>query len=679
MRVRMSDAPTTVAARARHEGADHAGALEGLLRQTAERVGGRACLLVEREPGSGRRVVSAARAAAAAGGEITDPAEVRAIDAAFASPAPRLIDDVAVALPSVARALGAPAVVLAPVPGAVPASLVAIGLDEGARPSGAALADALAAFATSLELLRLRRGRALRNHVRDLVQRFSSGLSAMPDLIDAYHRLSVEARSVFGASRASIWIHERRARELVLGGSSDAAVGADGIRVAVTEPRAPAARGLRLDRPEFAAAPDIDAPAGVTLLLVPLRGRRRALGTLIIESLQGPVAERIAIAEAAWDLGRQLSTVIENIQLLSEVLRSRQELENTFNSLVDLVAVCDRDGRLVHVNAAFAGRVGATVEALADRSLAGLVGPDLATLVAAHDRAEPPRVSSSGELEDTRLGGTFSVTVSSLLDSDGRRVGTVVVARDVTERARMEAERAALRQQLAQSEKLAALGQFVAGIAHELNNPLQGVLGNLELLRETSQLTAADKRDVRRIHREAERAARIVRNLLLFAGSGRHQRRRFSLNTLVGRVLTLRGRALRKAGIEVSRAFDERIPRLRGTPLLLQQALLNIIINAEHAMSRSGGRLEVATRLSDDGARALVVIRDTGPGLPDEVRRRLFEPFFTTKDVGQGTGLGLALTYGIVHDHGGAVRAGNDPDGGAVFTVELPTDRMVIK
>jgi len=678
MRVRMSDALPTAVERARREHADHAGALVELLRHVTERVGGRSCLLLEREPGSGRRVVGAAHAAAATEGAVIDSAEARALDVAVAS-GPHVADEAAVELPSVTRALGTSAAVVASIPDAAPASLVAIGLDAGVRPAGATVSDALTALSASLELLRLRRGRALGDHVRDLVQRFSSGLSTMPDLEDAYRALSVEARSVFSATRASVWIHERRARELSLAGSSDTAGTAAGVRVAVTDRRAPAARGLRLERPEFAAAPDIDAPEGATLLLVPLRGRRRALGTLIIDSLHGPVAERVAIAEAAWDLGRQLSTVIENIQLLSEVLRSRQELENTFNSLVDLVAVSDRDGRLVHVNAAFAGRVGAAAEALADRPLTDLVGRDLSALVAAHDRAEPPRVSSSRELEDARLGGTFSVTVSSLLDSDRRRVGTAVVARDVTERARMEAERAALRQQLAQSEKLAALGQFVAGIAHELNNPLQGVLGNLELLTETGQLSAADRRDVRRIHREAERAARIVRNLLLFAGSGRHQRRRFSLNTLVGRVLTQRGRALRLAGIEVSRAFDDRLPRLRGTPLLLQQALLNIVLNAEHAMRETGGRLEVATRLSDDGTRALVEIRDTGPGLPDDVRHRLFEPFFTTKEVGQGTGLGLALTYGIVHDHGGEVRADNHRDGGAILTVALPTDKMVIK
>ena len=341
------------------------------------------------------------------------------------------------------------------------------------------------------------------------------------------------------------------------------------------------------------------------------------------------------------------------MQLLAEVLRSRRELENTFNSLVDLVAVCDRGGRLTSVNGAFAARVGVRAAQLADRALADLVGAELAALVAAQAEADAAKPVEARGIDDPVLGGTFSVTVTPLVNPNGRRVGTVVVARDVTERVRLEGERAALRQQLHQSEKLAALGQFVAGIAHELNNPLQGVLGNLELMRETSRLTSAQKRDVGVIHREADRAARIVRHLLLFAGSGRHERRRYKLGALLARALTVRARALRHAHIEVRRTFDARVPWLVGSPVLLQQAILNIIVNAEHAMAGKGGRLEVSARRSANGRLAVVEIRDTGPGLSEEARQRLFEPFFTTKDVGKGTGLGLALTYGIVQDHGG--------------------------
>lgn len=255
-------------------------------------------------------------------------------------------------------------------------------------------------------------------------------------------------------------------------------------------------------------------------------------------------------------------------------------------------------------------------------------------------------------------------------------MGSVVVARDITRQARLEAEQAELRHRLSQSEKLAALGQFVAGIAHELNNPLQGVLGHLELLRATGAFPKRLRRDVQLIFREADRAAKIVRNLLVFAGSRKLARRRFSVNAVLSRVIALRAGACKAAGIEVVRRYDEALPRLHGDPLLLQQAFLNIVMNAEQAVAAAGGGcIEVSTSRVPARHAAVVQVRDTGPGIPPDVLPRIFEPFYTTKDVGKGTGLGLAITYGIVQEHGGQIVAANHPDGGALFTVELPLDR----
>jgi signal transduction histidine kinase len=232
---------------------------------------------------------------------------------------------------------------------------------------------------------------------------------------------------------------------------------------------------------------------------------------------------------------------------------------------------------------------------------------------------------------------------------------------------------------LAQSEKLAALGQFVAGIAHEMNNPLQGVLGHLELMKVTGKFSRSQQRDLQVVYREADRAARIVGSLLVFAGSGKRTRRRCRVNTLVSRALALRATRLRRAGIQVVRRLDARQPRVIGDPLLLQQAFFNILLNAEQAMGGQPGRIEVSSSLSRNREWAIVRVRDTGPGMSEAVLSRVFEPFFTTKEVGQGTGLGLALTYGIIQDHSGQIRAENHPQGGAVFTVELPTDKLVIK
>jgi signal transduction histidine kinase len=272
------------------------------------------------------------------------------------------------------------------------------------------------------------------------------------------------------------------------------------------------------------------------------------------------------------------------------------------------------------------------------------------------------------------LRGPFLVTATALLNQKRERVGSVIVARDTTPQAKLEREREELRKRLTQSEKLAALGQFVAGIAHELNNPLQGVLGHLELLRVTGAFPKQLRREIQTIYREADRAAKIVRNLLVFAGSRRLARRAVSLNGVLQKVVALRAPACRAQEIEVVRHYDETLPRVQSDPLLLHQVFLNILLNAEHAIASAGhgGRIEITTAVAPAGDRIIATVQDSGPGIPELALPRIFEPFYTTKEVGQGTGLGLAIAYGIVLEHGGHIVAANHPRGGAVFTVELP-------
>jgi PAS domain S-box-containing protein len=387
--------------------------------------------------------------------------------------------------------------------------------------------------------------------------------------------------------------------------------------------------------------------------------------------------------DRADELGRQLSVAVENMQLLDDLMRSRRELENTFDSIAHLVAVSDRSGRIVHVNHAFATRVGRTRDQLLDRPIAGFIGPELAGWLSALKSAFPRLPADKAatcEVFDPVLNGPFIVTATDLLNNDRERVGSVIVARDLTPQTQLEAEREELRKRLTQSEKLAALGQFVAGIAHELNNPLQGVLGHLELLRVTGAFPKQLRREVQTIYREADRAAKIVRNLLVFAGSRRLTRRAVSLNGVLHKVIALRAAACRALDIEVVRHYDEKLPRVQSDPLLLHQVFLNMVMNAEHAIASTGrgGRIEISTAVAASGGRddrdrrIVATVRDTGPGIPVDVLSRIFEPFYTTKEVGKGTGLGLAIAYGIVLEHGGQIAASNHHDGGAVFTVELP-------
>jgi PAS domain S-box-containing protein len=533
------------------------------------------------------------------------------------------------------------------------------GIDPGTGP----------AFSPQTELRRLRSEGVFHQRLRDLTVAFSGAVSSSLSLENALQTLAHDANALLGARRTSVWLHQRRARRLVLAASSDADPAIGVMEVETGDPDAAAARGMRLDHPE------VEGEGADLLLLAPLRGWRRALGTLVVEAPATADLEPGQLTALSHELGRQLSVAIENIQLIEEILRQRRLLEDTFNSILDLVVVTDNRLHVVQTNGAFAERMGIPREQLFERPLDSLVGGQLAAWASAREFPESaPDGGRTSRFEDARLGGTFLVTMTPLINAAGMPTGHVLVARDITHETRLEAERAALRERLGQSEKLASLGQFVAGIAHEMNNPLQGVLGHLELMIETSEEARPLRRDLRRIYHEADRAAKIVRNLLVFAGSRRMARRRMRITRVVSRAVSSRMASLKRGAIEVVREQPDDLPAVSGDPLLLHQAFLNIIINAEHAILGTGqpGRIEI--RSWHDAARSQVVttVRDTGPGIPAAVLPRIFDPFFTTKEVGQGTGLGLAITYGIVQEHHGTISAANAGDGGAIFTIALP-------
>jgi len=236
--------------------------------------------------------------------------------------------------------------------------------------------------------------------------------------------------------------------------------------------------------------------------------------------------------------------------------------------------------------------------------------------------------------------------------------------------------------QLLQAEKLSAIGQLVAGVAHELNNPLTSVIGYAQLLQEELREAESDggvhatgqlAHDLRRIAEESERAARIVRNLLAFARRQSAARAEQDIADVMNRVLALRAYEFRLNAIELHTAFEPGLPPVLGDGGQLQQALLNLVLNAEQAMrSRSIRRIEVSARRVPDAGAIELFIADTGHGIPDENVRRIFDPFFTTRDVGEGTGLGLSICYGIVRDHGGAITVESRVEQGTTFRLLLP-------
>jgi PAS domain S-box-containing protein len=642
-----------------------------------ERVGGRGAILFRHNPRNGGLQATSAFNLEVLTTDPWEPAgdEAIIVRSAFAGREPITIAEAHRRMPDLASRLGTTSALLVPLTrGTDRVGLLAVGLMRPPTARPEEIAEIGDVFTAALEMFHLRQSQELQQDVRALLDEFSSGLSATLNLTSGLDALCHGANVLFGADRTSVWVHDRRARQLVLQASSTIEEVSRGARVSVDDSTAPAATAMRRSRAEIVVPSSDDVTAIVT---VPLRGTRRALGSIVFEGVRAEAGGELDLLDRADELGRQLSSAIENMQLLDDLIRSRRELENTFDSISHLVAVADRTGHLTHVNEAFAAQVGRTRADLIDTPLAESVGSELAGWIAQRESAirSGPNVAVTREFADPILKGPFMVTVTDLLNNERQRIGSVMVARDLTPQTRLEAEREELRKRLTQSEKLAALGQFVAGIAHELNNPLQGVLGHLELLRATGAFPKQIRREVQTIYREADRAAKIVRNLLVFAGSRRLPRRAVSVNAVLQKVLALRSEACRAQGIELVRHYDDKLPRVQSDPLLLHQVFLNMVMNAEHAIVQTGGggRIEVTTLTAPGRKLITATVRDTGTGIAEDTLSRIFEPFYTTKEVGKGTGLGLAIAYGIVQEHGGHIVAANHPDGGAVFTVELPT------
>ena len=373
----------------------------------------------------------------------------------------------------------------------------------------------------------------------------------------------------------------------------------------------------------------------------------------------------------------------------AEVRRARKQAEEAlqehyqlmqavFEGTSDVIYVKDREGRYVMINSAGARVFGKSPAEVIGKKDLELVSSEAACLSMERDS----QVLISGETETyegaiAALGErrTHLGTKAPWRDHQGNIIGIIGIARDITERKESEAQLQHQRDALYQSEKLATMGQLLAGVAHELNNPLSVVMGQAALLQQSIRSRRQAERAAK-IVQAAERCARIVNNFLALARQRPPERHPVQLNTVVQEAVELLAYPLRVDSVEVVFALADEMPVLRADPHQLHQVVVNLVANAHQALREIGGvrRLTLATGVEARGERVWLEVRDTGPGIAVELETRIFEPFFTTKPPGVGTGLGLSLCQGIVEGHGGRISVVQGAEPGAVFRVELPVE-----
>ncbi len=403
-------------------------------------------------------------------------------------------------------------------------------------------------------------------------------------------------------------------------------------------------------------------------IFAPLLTKERAIGVLVYSDDSHErkfTEEEIMRAET---LAHQAAIALENARLFQVVSRSQKEWETTFDAMQDCVSVHDTTGKVIRANVALARRLKTIPQKVIGRYCSEIYDPAASSSVRCrHIHALKSQPLIVEEVSLPAMGGVFQISVTPRYDKDNRLSGSIHVAKDIS-------NEKLLQQQLIQSEKLSAIGELISGIAHELNNPLTGVMGYSQLLQLRKDLDDRAKESLLKINNLALRCQKIVQNLLSFARKQKPERTLSDINEILEKTVELRSYELQVNNIEINRELDANLPQTIADAHQLQQVFLNVLTNAEQAMleAHGKGRLTIHTRTNPSKTHIIVEVKDDGPGIPEGYLTRIFDPFFTTKEVGKGTGLGLSLSYGMIKEHGGNIYARSRPGDGAIFVIELP-------
>ena len=396
-----------------------------------------------------------------------------------------------------------------------------------------------------------------------------------------------------------------------------------------------------------------------TWCLAPLRARGQVTGTVAIRDPSGPFA---SIAPALLEaFAAQASVALESARLVDFHEDGRRSWQEIVDALSLALCIVDREGRIRRANRAFSELVGTPPAAVVGRPWQAFTppewAPDIQRLLDSGGRAE--------EVELRVLDRTYNLGGVPITDGD---TSTVVLLFDD------HTERRSLQEKLLQSTKLSAMGQLIAGVAHELNNPLASVVGFADFLGEMRDVPPALREPLAVIREEAERASTIVKNLLGFARKQDRQRRPCALAPLLESTMSLLRNALMAQRVEARVIVEPDLPQISIDANRMQQVFVNLVNNASQAIASTGRPGTVTLRARRFLDEVTVDVIDDGPGMTEELAAQVFEPFFTTRAEHEGTGLGISISQGIVKEHGGRITLATAPGAGATFTVHLPIE-----
>jgi two-component system NtrC family sensor kinase len=414
---------------------------------------------------------------------------------------------------------------------------------------------------------------------------------------------------------------------------------------------------------ELGASLDGTGSVPASWLGVPIVAASRTIGAVGIEGNRRNALNDEALLFTRAVLA-QAGIALENARLVELLSSGKREWEQTVDAFNQAICFIDPQGAVRRANRVFAELIKLPVTALPGRPWLTLLPPSWIDPIAR--LLTPEAVSNTVEVR----AGERMLLVTVI--ATGEPGAAVLLFEDQSDKRRLQ-------EQLLQSEKMSAIGQLIAGVAHDLNNPLASVVGFSDLLGEAADVPPRLAEPLAVIRQEAERASAIVRNLLSFARRQEGERQLQSIRPILESTHQLLKNQLLAARIELTLGFEPGLPEVEVDSNQIKQVFVNIINNAAQAISgmrkkEGGGRIEILAKCEPDGLS--VSVSDNGPGIPETVAQRVFEPFFSTKSEGEGTGLGLSICHGIVKEHGGTMTV--DPGGagsgrGATFVVELPT------